>query len=401
MQRPEVDICILGGGCAGLSLAQRLAAGGGERARSLRVLVLERRGRDEADRSWSFWQVHDHPFANQIAHHWVRWRVAHAGQGIVQGSRRHPYVLLTERSFQERARACIGAAAGIAVKTGVTVRSVEPLSDQCLRVETSHGAISARWVLDGRPPSPLPALAPPGLYRSILGWEVETEQDAFDPATVDLMDFQVGDPAAGPHFLHVLPFTARRALVESVLLLPRPVPGAEHETLLWQAMARRVGPRWTVRRTQQGCLPLDPRLTLPAARGGAGPGRLIPIGIPGGAVRPGTGHAFLRIQRWADSCAAEILAGRPPVPMRHSPLLHRLDSLFLHALAADPALLPGWQMQQFTQVPPPALIRWLSDRPTPLDLVRVLAASPRRALLRALLHRGRRAASAGTGRRPG
>ena len=69
MSQPDVDIAILGGGCAGLSVAVRLAA----RGRSLHV--IEPRETYFEDRAWSFWRTAHDPFEDCVRRSWAAWDV--------------------------------------------------------------------------------------------------------------------------------------------------------------------------------------------------------------------------------------------------------------------------------------------------------------------------------------
>ncbi len=50
----HVDLLILGGGCAGLSLASRLAEFGKD---APKVLIIEQRESYTNDRTWCFWDI--------------------------------------------------------------------------------------------------------------------------------------------------------------------------------------------------------------------------------------------------------------------------------------------------------------------------------------------------------
>jgi len=58
-----VDLAILGGGCAGLSLARELAANQVKRS----VIVIEPRQAYEDDRSWCFWAADQHQFQDWVS----------------------------------------------------------------------------------------------------------------------------------------------------------------------------------------------------------------------------------------------------------------------------------------------------------------------------------------------
>ena len=80
MQQPDVDIAILGGGCAGLSVAVRLAAAG----RSLRV--IEPRETYVEDRAWSFWRTASDPFEDCVRRSWQSWDVHGPAGAVRRGS---------------------------------------------------------------------------------------------------------------------------------------------------------------------------------------------------------------------------------------------------------------------------------------------------------------------------
>ena len=74
----DADVLILGGGCAGLSLATALA----EQHSDLRVQILEARTTYVRDRTWCLWNTEPHPFQHCVTHRWHSWapalyRVAH------------------------------------------------------------------------------------------------------------------------------------------------------------------------------------------------------------------------------------------------------------------------------------------------------------------------------------
>ena len=72
-----------------------------------------------------------------------------------------------------------------------------------------------RITLSTAVPPNLEKLKQPEKYRYLLqhfvGWEIETKNDVFDPATVEFMDFR-GPQHHEARFMYVLPFAPRKAL---------------------------------------------------------------------------------------------------------------------------------------------------------------------------------------------
>jgi hypothetical protein len=57
------------------------------------------------------------------------------------------------------------------------------------------------------------------LLQNFVGWEVDAGRPVFDEGVVEMMDFAVSQ-ARGLHFMYVLPFSPRRALVEATYITP-------------------------------------------------------------------------------------------------------------------------------------------------------------------------------------
>ena len=214
----DTDVLILGGGCAGLSLATALA----EKAPHLRVHVLEARERYSRDRTWCFWNTEPHPFTAGVTHGWNDWRVRYGGQEARQHSRRYTYQHLPADRFYELATAAMARAGHVlTMGTQASVPAEEEFKDReragpC-ETETTQGILRSRWVFDSRPHAS--GELPPMLVQRFLGWHVRAGRGCFNPSVVDLMDFQPAEPAnpqpGRTTFFYVLPFSPTEALVEA------------------------------------------------------------------------------------------------------------------------------------------------------------------------------------------
>ena len=96
-----------------------------------------------------------------------------------------------------------------------------------------------------------------------------------------------------------------------------------------------------------------------------------------GAVRPATGYAFQRIQRWAEACAASLQAGNGPCGHAPDPFLTRfMDKLFLQVLRDHPKLGPDIFVNLFGKAEIAGVIRFLSDQATLFDRASIISALP-------------------------
>jgi lycopene beta-cyclase len=192
------------------------------------------------------------------------------------------------------------------------------------------------------------------------------------------MDFVESSPD-GVHFLYVLPYDERTALVEDTWFSNQPGTVGSYEEAISAYLANRLDVvRYEVLRSETGAIPMDPR---PIPRSDSL--RVIDVGTRGGAARPSTGYAFLAIQRHAAELAHR-LAGWASNPSREPPKPPSyysrrsafLDRVFVSYLARTPERGPDLFLRMFERVRPDALARFLFDGGRPRDDLRVMAALP-------------------------
>ncbi len=370
----DVDLLIIGGGCAGLSLARMLA----RYQSSVRTIVVEPRTDYSDDRTWCFWQPDQHRFRHLVSRSWDAWRFSTPAGSVVQnGNREMLYQCLRSIDFYEDAVELIGASQFVDIAAGVSATTITP-SGPGFTVETSDGPIRARYVVDTRPPTS-DAVDREGLWQIFTGAEVKTDRDVFDPDTVGLMEDMSVDEH-GFRFTYTLPFSPRHALVEETRFTHRDVGSAELDRGLQDTLAALPGDAETLRKE-------NGRLPMAVHRGGndTQPG-LVTAGIGGGAIRASTGYAFLRIQHWASNCAYRIHRGGAPRPHAPEPRWRAaIDSLFLRVLRAQPELGPRLFMAMGKGLTAETLVRFLSDEGRPMDFARVAFVLPKTPFLRNLV----------------
>ena len=373
----DLDLVVLGGGCAGLSLALRLAEQPG---RCRRVMVLESRAAYTNDRSWCFWRLGPHRYETLVRRSWSRVAVRSTSQAVHVACAHTPYQMLEARAFYDHAHRAIAASDGVRLQTGVSVLGPPRPVPGGWRIETSAGGLTAAQVIDTRPPG-APRHGDSALWQSFLGQELVCDRPVFDPSCVELMDF-AHDSLGAVDFTYVLPLSPDRALVETTLFDPQPRGPADLARRQQQAVQRRCGDAQThVVRTEAGILPMGIRRPATAL----GPGHLR-AGLMSGAARPATGYAFQRIQRWADDCGDALRRGQTASGHMPDPLLTRwMDRLFIDVLRTHPERGPELFTRLFARTATPRIVRFLSDRATFMDRVAVAASLPTGLFLRQLV----------------
>jgi lycopene beta-cyclase len=370
---PDADLIILGGGCAGLSLAARLAA----QKNQLRVVVIEPRARYEEDRTWCGWRIDPHFFSDCCVGEWRQWRIGTHDSSMLLGSDRYPYEMVRSSLFYEKAIGLIAASPESRLLQSARAVSVEDTSEAVVVALEDGRCLTASFVIDTRPEG-LSELKHPWLWQNFVGYvvRVQPEDDSSRDEVPMLMEFQPSGTSV-VQFMYVLPihpgcflcewtrFSSERGEQEEI----------ERELTTWLDGRFRAG--WVSHRRESGSLPMAPPQRQPG-------GRIIAAGTRGGSMRASTGYAFHRIQRWAESCARSLLeTGCPVAPERHR-LLEVMDQLFLEVLQQRSTSASDVLSRLFGSAPSDPLVRFLSGVPRGRDFWPVVRGLPWAKFIRAM-----------------
>ena len=362
------DLIILGGGCAGLSLAARLAASS---STGFTTLVVESRTHYTNDRTWCFWGGQLSSGEHAVARQWNSMRLTSGAQTVLVDCGQTPYQMLPAETFYGAMISAISQSQNTSIRTGTEVLAAPKKIDRNWRVETSAGVVSGRMVVDTRPHQ-VPAPDGAVLWQSFYGQEIECDRPVFDASCLDLMNFLPADSIGIP-FVYVLPVSPTKALVEVTVFSVDPLLPKDLALKLETAVAQRVGDAsFRLLRSEHGILPMGMR-AMPKNPDLS----YVRVGLMAGGARASTGYAFQRIQRWADACAKSIVAGF--LPIQHTPdaaILRAMDHLFLNVLRSHPERAGALFCALFARADAARLIRFLSGEGTWLDYAAVVAALP-------------------------
>lgn len=379
------DVVILGAGCAGLSLCLALL----EHGATGPILLVDSRVEYADDRTWSFWDLEPTRFTHLARARWSTWGVG-TKDGVVRSSALStPYVSLAANDFYREALARLAEHPNVRMLLGEGALGYRPIAEG-LEVETPRLRVRGAQLVDSRGLRPAARELAEAATRStwipqkFVGWHVVASRPVFRPDECLLMDFDV-DQSRGLRFGYVLPVSATESLVENVYLSDARVTEAEHRVELEAYLLTKFGLEagsYTVLGDEHGNIPMTDHVFERRPM----PGVTV-LGTLGGATRPSTGYAFLRIQRSSEAAALRMLGSaggmdggadassrvRTPRTVRVS----LLDRVFLRFLADHPERAPLVFARMFGRVPADSLVRFLSDASTPADIARLILALPK------------------------
>ena len=361
----EYDYLIVGGGAAGLSLAYHIAQE--PRLTGKKVLLIEPEAKNRNDRTWSYWADAPMVFDGIAAHEWRRIAFRSPGFTKVIDLGAYRYRMIRGMDYYKLVQAALTNNPQFTLVKG-TVESLTNMTEG-VRVRSSAGEFTARYGFDSRPP----AMAPnPAEHRYLLqhfvGWEVETDHDIFDPEVVEFMDFR-GEQQHEARFMYVLPFTARKALVEYTLFSATPLPKAEYEAAIREYLTALGVSDYRITAEEVGAIPMTDH-PLPARNGA----HIINLGTRGGRAKPSTGYAFKRIQQHSARLVAALAAtGSPPADPTGDRWQFRLfDTLLLDIMQRRGETTRDIFRQLFERNPVERIFRFLDETTSWADNLRVM-----------------------------
>ena len=156
---------------------------------------------------------------------------------------------------------------------------------------------------------------------------IETEAEAFDPEAATLMDFRVpqGDDT---RFVYIMPFSARKALVEFTVFGNNVWPDEAYRSQLRDYLSQVLKlDEYKIHQEETGVIPMTdaPFETRPSAH-------VMNIGTAGGRTKPSTGYTFLRIQQQATQIANALKHTGHPDMTESRLRFKRYDSILLNVL---------------------------------------------------------------------
>jgi len=386
------DYAILGGGAAGLSLALELVR---SRLQEKSILIVEKDAKDTNDRTWCFWTDEPSPYDAIARHTWPRLRFRSPALDRAWDLAPFRYQMVRGLDFYTHARAELAKHDVTFLRAAAEVTDGEETAEISVTETPEHVTpeyltqdhvtrYHASFAFDSRirPSDVVPLPRRNYLKQHFLGWEVETANPVFDPATVTMFDLRTPQ-RGGITFFYVLPFTPTNALVEYTLFSPELLPAAGYESALHGYLAGLGTGDYRLVEQERGVIPMTDH-PFPRRIGR----RVLAIGTRGGRVKPSTGYAFARIQRDTARIVDSLIRFSHPFAIPPDPLRFRLhDSILLELLAKEPDLGRPVFEAIFARNSVQRVLRFLDNRSHPLEDLSIMASYAPWPFLRAIARR--------------
>jgi lycopene beta-cyclase len=369
---------IAGAGCAGLSLLTRLLQT--NQFNDKKILLIDKAPKTTNDRTWCFWEKEAGYFEPVVYSSWDQLWFHSAGHSALYNISPYRYKMIRGEDFYKHCFNIIGKYSNVTTRYG-NVDSIKN-TQQGAVLETNGETLYADYIFNSII-FHQPQLSKKQFYllQHFKGWEIETNQPAFDPAQATLMDFRMPQNH-GTTFVYVMPFSATRALVEYTLISEALLKNEDYDAGLKDYLHRFLNLRqYTVRHEEFGSIPM----TNYPFRGAEG--SIVHIGTAGGQTRPSSGYTFQFIQKQSARLVNSLLKKGIPLTVKgfSQKRAHWYDGTLLRILSNRS--LPGDEIFStlFRKNKANDILQFLDNETSLLHELRIISVLPKRVFVKAAL----------------
>ena len=353
----EFDYVIIGGGCAGLSLAYELEINHKLKDKSL--AIIEKRKEYKRDKTWSFWKVINHNFEDCVIKSWNNFSINTTQNSHELNSIKFPYQSINSGKFYEKINLKLSSNPNVSFFKGLSEIN-------------STNSIIFNSIFKGD-------LNKSEYWQHFQGIEIETSKNTFDDEILNLMDFNC-DQRNDVHFFYTLPFSKNRALIETTWLSDlKDQSLMDYDLQLENYIKNNLGiQNYKINFTEKGTIPLF----YPSVEKDD---RVINIGSAGGMTRLSTGYTFLNIQEHSKYLSKNIENITNKKKYHLGKKYEFLDKIFLKVLKNNPEKMPDIFYKMF-QNSASTVIRFLSNKSNIFEDLKIINKMPKIIFLKSLIN---------------
>ncbi len=351
----EFDYVIIGGGCAGLSLAYELELH--NKLLNKTLAIIEPRKEYERDKTWSFWKTFAHNFDDCVIKNWNNFSINTASNSQELKSEEFPYQSVDSGKFYNKINSKLSKNKNIRFFKNQNEINTE-------------GSIVFNSVFEGETDKSK-------LWQHFQGVEIETPSNIFDDEILNLMDFNC-EQKNSVHFFYTLPFNKNRALIETTWLSNlENLSLMDYDRQLENYIKNNLGIKnYKIKFTEKGAIPLF-HTSFKNNK------KKINIGSAGGMTRLSTGYTFLNIQEHSKYISRNIENIGKAKIFTLGKKYEFLDNVFLRVLEKNPEKMSNIFFNMF-KAPPDTVIKFLSNKSNILQDLNIISKMPKLTFIRSI-----------------
>ena len=351
----EFDYIIVGGGCAGLSLAYELEIN--DKLKDKTLAIIEPRKEYKRDKTWSFWKVSPHNFEDCTIKSWDNFTINIPSHLKHVDCKNMPYQTIDSGLFYQK---IINK-----IKQNTNIYFFKNINE--VNTENSFIFNSVGDKIDNKS----------SLWQHFSGIEIETSKDFFDEKIFNLMDFDC-DQKNSVHFFYTLPFSKTKALIETTWISDLNNTSLnDYDIQLKDYIEDKLKIKnYKINYKETGAIPLFHPNNIKKLN-------QIEIGTAGGMTRLSTGYTFLNIQEQSKYIRKNIENIKDTKIFSIERKYEFLDNIFLKVLKKNPERMAQIFYKMFNSSPN-TVINFLSNKSNILEDISIISKMPKWVFLKQL-----------------
>ena len=343
----EFDYVIIGGGCAGLSLAYELEIH--KKLEDKTLAIIEPRSEYKRDKTWSFWKVIDHNFDDCVKKSWHNFSIKTPENSKIIKCGNFPYQSIDSGLFYKKIYERL--------KKNKNINFFADIKN--LNTNKSFFFNSVPSFKNNQD----------YLWQHFYGVEIKTQDSFFDSSIFNLMDFNC-EQRNSVHFFYTLPFEKNKALIETTWLSKiNDNSLKDYDKQIKNYINDSLGLKnYKVTYSEEGSIPMFYPSNLKEKN-------KINIGIAGGMTRLSTGYTFLNIQGQSKYIRENIENIKDLKIYEVGKKYKLLDKIFLKVLENHPEKMPNIFFRMFVG-PASTVIKFLSNKSGVLEDLSIILRMP-------------------------
>ena len=351
----DFDYIIIGGGCAGLSLAYELQIH--NKLKNKTLAIIEPRYEYKKDKTWSFWRVSNHNFEDCVKKNWDNFSINITNKTNHLECKAYPYQSVDSGLFYEKINN--------ELKKNKNVYFFQNFNE----INSENSFIF----------NSVPSLKSDNnnLWQHFCGVEIETKNEVFDDKIINLMDFDC-EQRNSVHFFYTLPYSKNKALIETTWLSKMSDNSQkDYDIQIKGYIKNHLNIKdYKITYKEEGAIPLfNPSNNNEVNK--------INIGTAGGMTRLSTGYTFLNIQEHSKYIRKNIENITEIKIFKISKKYQFLDKIFLRVLEKHAKKMPYIFFKMF-EGSPETTIKFLSNKSNFIEDLSIISKMPKWTFMKAL-----------------
>ena len=352
----DFDYIIIGGGCAGLSLAYELQIH--KKLENKTLAIIEPRNEYKRDKTWSFWKIFPHNFDDCVIKNWDNFSINTPSKTNYLKCNTYPYQSIDSGLFYQKINNRLKQNNNISF-----YKNINEINSDNSFIFNSVPSIE---------------LTNNNLWQHFCGVEIGTKNNFFDDDIINLMDFDC-EQRKSLHFFYTLPYKKNKALIETTWLSKiNDSSEKDYDVQIKNYIENHLNLKdYVITYKEEGAIPLFYPLNNSDKN-------KINIGTAGGMTRLSTGYTFLNIQEHSKYIRKNIENISNTKIFEIGKKYQFLDEVFLKVLEKHPEKMPEIFFKMF-KGSPKTVIKFLSNKSNFLEDLSIILKMPKWVFIKALL----------------